>query len=427
MPSAASPRRAWTIVLLLFFFMVVNFMDKMVLGLAGADIRDDLGLTDSEFGAVGSSFFLLFSLSGAAIALFADRFPARRLLAVLVLVWSVSQLVVALPVAGFLTLVLTRVTLGAAEGPAFPLANNTVFGWFPDKERTLPSSVLTVGGAAGVAVGAPVLAVLIGQFGWRAAFAFTGLLGLVWIAFWLRLGAEGPYAARSLKDAGGGPAVPYRRLLTCGSVLGGLAAGFAVFWMLAVAMTWLPQFLQRVHGYELERAGIVAAGVQVFGITFILGLGALSQRLLRRGVPSRVARGALGGAAVVVSGTAMLGLTRVGGGFAIILVMLVAFTIANAFQGLGQAALAELAPVRQRAGLLGVVVALASSAGAFGPAVTGAIIEGAASDAAGFRVAFDVVAVMMIVGGLLAALLIRPGRDAAALGVAAERPVAARP
>lgn len=413
-PDAPPSRRAWTVVALLLAFMVVNFMDKTVLGLAGDDIREDLGLTDTQFGTVGSAFFLLFSVAGVAVGFLSDRIGAARLLTVLVAVWSASQLVVAVPAAGLAVLVATRITLGAAEGPAFAMANHTAFSWFPDRERALPGTLLTVGGAVGVAVGAPVLAVTISGLGWRAAFALTGVLGVLWLFAWRTWGGEGPYSARA-GTAEPEPGVPYRTLFTRGTVLSGLACAFAAFWMLAVAVTWLPQFLQRVHGIELEKASMLAAGTQVVGIAFMLALGYASTRMLRGGRSSRAARGVVGGAAVAVSGCGVLALTRVGGGAPLVLVMMVAFTAGNAFFGLFQAALAELAPLRQRAALLGAVTAAASSAGAFGPLLTGALVDAAGTAAAGFQHAFDLAGGLMVAGGLLAAAFVRPARDRASL------------
>ncbi|MFC0040000.1 MFS transporter [Actinomadura rayongensis] len=415
-------RRPWTIVWLLFLFMVVNFADKAVLGLAGRDIQADLRLGDTAFGTVGSAFYLLFSVSGGIVGFLADRVPARGLLAALVLLWSGAQLVAALPAAGFAALVATRVVLGAAEGPAFPLANHTAFGWFPDRERAVPGAMLPIGAAAGVAVGAPVLALTIGQWGWRSAFALTGVLGLAWTVAWLRFGADGPHAARAPEaDA---RAVPYLRLLGRGSVLAALAACFAAYWMLAVATTWLPQYLQRVHGHSLGRASMVAAVAQAGSIALVLGVAVASRKMLHAGAPSRIARGVVGGSAIAASGLAVALLTRVEGTAALVLVLLVAFAGAHTFITLTQTALAEIAPVRQRAPLLGAVIALASTAGAFGPAVTGALVEGAPDAAEGFGHAFDLAAVLLVAGGLLAGALVRPERDRAALGPAADLAVA---
>ena len=56
-------RHKWTIVALLFGFMLINFADKIAVGLAGVPIMHELGLTPQQFGLVGSSFFLFFSIS----------------------------------------------------------------------------------------------------------------------------------------------------------------------------------------------------------------------------------------------------------------------------------------------------------------------------------------------------------------------------
>ena len=63
MSDGVDSRQKWAITLLLFFFMMINFADKAIIGLAGVPIMADLELTPEQFGLVGSSFFFLFSLS----------------------------------------------------------------------------------------------------------------------------------------------------------------------------------------------------------------------------------------------------------------------------------------------------------------------------------------------------------------------------
>jgi hypothetical protein len=53
----------------LFLYMLVNFADKAVVGLAAVPIMQELELTPKQFGLVGSSFFFLFSLSAILVAL----------------------------------------------------------------------------------------------------------------------------------------------------------------------------------------------------------------------------------------------------------------------------------------------------------------------------------------------------------------------
>src|ERR1700754_3039290 len=60
MTTQPTPKGAWKITFLLFLFMLVNFADKIVVGLAGAPIMDELKLEPEQFGLLGWLFFFLF-------------------------------------------------------------------------------------------------------------------------------------------------------------------------------------------------------------------------------------------------------------------------------------------------------------------------------------------------------------------------------
>jgi hypothetical protein len=49
-------RRAWIIVGMMVLFMLINFADKAVIGLAAGPIIKDLHLTNEQFGQIGSAF-----------------------------------------------------------------------------------------------------------------------------------------------------------------------------------------------------------------------------------------------------------------------------------------------------------------------------------------------------------------------------------
>ena len=53
MTAQPTPKGAWKITFLLFLFMLVNFADKVVVGLAGAPIMEELKLTPEQFGVLG--------------------------------------------------------------------------------------------------------------------------------------------------------------------------------------------------------------------------------------------------------------------------------------------------------------------------------------------------------------------------------------
>jgi len=73
MTGQPTPKGAWKITFLLFLFMVVNFADKIVVGLAGVPIMNDLKLDAGQFGELGSSFFLLFSISAIIVGFIVER------------------------------------------------------------------------------------------------------------------------------------------------------------------------------------------------------------------------------------------------------------------------------------------------------------------------------------------------------------------
>ena len=149
-------RRAWMIVALVFLFMLINFADKAVIGLSAVPIMRELHLTNTQFGTLGSAFFLLFSLSGVLVGFVANKIRTKPLLLALALLWAAAQA----PMAGtvtFTTLLTARVLLGAGEGPAFPLALHAVYKWFDDTRRTVPTSVVACGAAFGAGIVAPAI------------------------------------------------------------------------------------------------------------------------------------------------------------------------------------------------------------------------------------------------------------------------------
>ncbi|MEU2494093.1 MFS transporter [Streptomyces sp. NPDC007883] len=173
---------------------MINFADKSVLGLAADQIREDLGLSAAAFGLANSAFFLLFSVCGAAVGLLADRIRPKWLLLAMAVLWSLSQAPLAVG-GGFAVLIASRVLLGAAEGPAFPVAQQATLSWFPNHRRNLPGALIVLGITLGVLVAAPVLTWVIHHHGWRSAVAVVALAGVVWALLWIPFGGEGPYAA----------------------------------------------------------------------------------------------------------------------------------------------------------------------------------------------------------------------------------------
>ena len=392
--------------------MAINFADKAVIGIAAVPMMHDLRLTPRQFGLIGSSFYLLFSLSAIVTGFVVNRVQTRWALLVMGLLWALTQFPMLANV-GFATVVACRIALGAGEGPAAPVALHSAYKWFPNELRTLPTAIIVQGGGIGIMAALPLLNWVIVNYSWHWAFGVLGIAGLAWTGAWLALGREGSIAAPATqgRDADvrtgllwSAVAEPhhrcvlvreFRRLL--GPVAGAFLAG----------------------GVSDQRAGVdpaidrvvrrAAAGVSA---VLVIAAGWYSQRLLSRGVSSRVARGLFGGACVALGGAALaimpyvpsiplkIGLTTIG-----VALPSVIYVISNTV-------VSEVTPVAQRGALLAIGTAVSTSAGLLAPYVMGSVIEGAATPLQGFNTGFMICGVIMLVGGAIGMALIRPEREA---------------
>src|SRR6201746_2930270 len=191
MTTQPTIKGAWKITFLLFLFMLVNFADKIVVGLAGVPLMTEVKLEPEQFGLLGSSFFFLFSISAIVVGFIVNRIDTRWVLLVLALIWALAQF----PMVGtvsFTTLLICRVILGAGEGPAAAVAAHAIYKWFPDEKRTLPTAILSQGSAFGVILAVPALNWIIVNHSWHYAFGALGVVGLMWAVAWIFLGEEGP-------------------------------------------------------------------------------------------------------------------------------------------------------------------------------------------------------------------------------------------
>ncbi|RFU85720.1 MFS transporter [Streptomyces triticagri] len=407
--------------------MMVNFADKAVLGLAAEEIRADLDLTATQFGLANSAFFLMFSVAGAAVGLLADRVSLKWLLLVMALLWSVAQVPTALG-GGLGVLIATRVLLGAAEGPAFPVAQQAALSWFPDHRRNLPGALITLGVTLGVITAAPGLSWVIQHHGWRAALWVVAAAGLVWAVAWFLLGADGrhrdataptdtvsmpiesPACTAGSPESAVPPPLSYRRIFASRTWIGTTVAYFTSYWAVALMLVWLPSQLRHGLGHSASAAGTLVVLPWALGAAVLLGQAALTGRLMRRGVSSRIARGRVGAGLLLVGATGCLGFPLADGVAMKTAFLIVGLGFGGAFATVAITSVTELAPASRRGGALGTMNAVVTTSGLLAPAVVGSLVD--AQGSGGYQNSVVLTGLILLVGALAAYLLIDPARDA---------------
>ena len=404
-----TPKGAWKITFLLFLFMVVNFADKIVVGLAGVPIMTELKLEPEQFGLLGSSFFFLFSIAAIVVGFIVNRIDTRWVLLVLAAVWALAQFPMMATVS-FTTLLICRVILGAGEGPAGAVAVHAIYKWFPDEKRTLPTAVLTQGSAFGVILAVPALNWVIVNYSWHYAFGALGVVGLMWVVAWLILGKEGPLA-QTATMAAAEPRIPYFRLLTSRTFIGCCAATFGAYWVLSLGLTWFTPFI--VQGLRVSQAdaGWISILPWVAGAVVVLLTGWVSQVLMARGVSTRGARGVLGAVPLIVGGLVLAVIPYVQGEGLQIALLVIGSGLCGSIYVVCAPMIGEFTPVSQRGAVIAIYGAIYTLAGILGPWVMGGVIQRASGIVDGFMTGFTINAVIMIVSGLLGLLLLWPDTE----------------
>ncbi len=396
-------------VALLFLFMFLNYADKSVIGLAGPAIRKDLNLSYATFGDVGSSFFYLFAISSIIGGFIANRLSSRWLLLGMGVIWSLTQFPM-IGTVGLGTLFTCRILLGAGEGPAYPVALHAAYKWFPDDKRTLPTSLLVLGAGVGATAAGLFLPAIIQTWDWHAAFLAVGLAGLVWAVAWFLLGREGPIE----DDATGvqlGESLPYRRLLSCPTMIGIFLTCFGAYWAIAVGIVWGYSYMIQAAHLDPLWAGRVGVIPTVISIGLAPGIGLLSQRLLAGGMSTRLCRGALGCAGLLLGAVATAGMAVSDTLWIKLACYTVGASITFVIFTVGPPIIAEIAPARQRGAMLAINNAIYSSAGIIAPSLMGRVVDAAGDPITGYRNGYLILAAILAVCGIIGLVLIDPARE----------------
>jgi MFS family permease len=388
-----------------------------------------LGLSPEEFGLIGSAFFLLFPISAVLVGFVTNHVPARRTLLAMAVLWSLVQF----PMLGVTTLpilIASRILLGVAEGPAYPVAMHAVYKWFPDSLRAMPTAIIAQGSTVGIIMAVPALNWIIVRSSWHWAFGTLGLAGLAWAVLWALFGREGTLVDPPIGDgagADGGPdggPVPYRYLLTCPSIVAACCAGFVAYWGLALSLTWFTSYLVAGLGYGQATGGNLSVLPWLVGLVVVPTGGWISQRLKTRGLSSRLSRGAFASATMILGGCMLpfvgimptpelkLVLVALGGAIGATIYVVIPMIVS------------ELTPQPQRAAMLAIANSVIASAGVIAPLAMGAVVQNAATPMAGYEHGYFILGGLLLLGGLIGLLFIRPELDRQRL---AARAIAAPP
>jgi ACS family hexuronate transporter-like MFS transporter len=287
----------WRIVWILFFSTVINYVNRQTLSLLAPVISLELNFSHEDLANIFGAFQLSYAWTWLIGGVLLDVIGTRLGLSLAVVFWSAASMLTGLAnsVASFSGF---RFLLGIGEGFNWPGASKAVAEWFPARERGLAVAIFDSGSSVGAAIAAVSIPLISLWVGWRHAFTISGLLGLVWLAFWLRyyhprakhprLSKEEAAIICDGEDKESGKqklTVALKQALKSRNAWGillGRSLTDPLWWFFVF---WLPQYLSDARGFSLKEIAAFAwlpfAAADLGNFTG----GWLSGKLIRRGMP----------------------------------------------------------------------------------------------------------------------------------------------
>lgn len=261
---AHSPGYARFVLAMLFVVYTFNFLDRQILGILAPAIKADLGLTDTQLGALGGiAFAMLYSTLAIPLAVIADRTSRSWVITISLTVWSGFTALCGMATS-FWQLFLFRLGVGVGEAGGVAPSYAMITDYFPPSTRARALAVYSLGIPVGMAGGVMLGAAIAKAVDWRAAFVVVGLAGVV-IAPFFRWFVKEP--VRTKPAAGQQIAV---------KDVFALLAKKRSFWLLAFAASmsstagyglafWTPSILIKMFDFDLSQTSYYYGAILLVG------------------------------------------------------------------------------------------------------------------------------------------------------------------
>jgi MFS family permease len=303
MPSGIS-ENALVMVLTLTFGIVM--VDRLALNYLAPYVVRDLGLSNTQLGAVATGVSVSLALSGIVGGVLCDRYGRRKLLLVFAIIgFSISSFLTGFATS-FLMLVGARILLGLFEGPVLPISQVLLARLSSPHRRGLNMGIMQSFGAniLGIAL-TPILMVAIAEYaGWRAAFFLAGVPGLLCaLLVWVTLrGIEDSGKVAVIEQASSWRALAGTRNIPICIAITGCLVGWAL-----LSFVFLPLILTQHFNFSTSTMGLLMSAVGGAAVLAGFLIPALSDRFGRKPIiPIAAAVGLVAPIGVMLSDGSLL-------------------------------------------------------------------------------------------------------------------------
>lgn len=269
------------ILALLFLGWSLGNLDRYIMNYAVVSITDDLSLDASSTGIILSAFFLGYAIMQIPGGWLADKFGAKRVLLMAVIMWSIFTGLTA--VAWSLTaMIVIRFLFGIGEGGFQPASSKIIATIFPKEERGRAMSImLTSGGIVSLIV--PLLAAyLLGTIGWRMMFIIIGAIGaIIALLYWKYIKLPQEQVVQVKTNDNVSTKVNLKELFKTPLMWNLIIAYFCIYAVNWGLVSWIPTYLQKNRGLDLMSIGWAQTIPAITTIIGVYGSGFIIDKLPR--------------------------------------------------------------------------------------------------------------------------------------------------
>jgi ACS family hexuronate transporter-like MFS transporter len=294
-------RYRWVICALLFAATAINYVDRQMIGVLEPDyLRPEFHWTAGDYAHLVMIFQLAYAVGYLVFGKVVDWIGARLGYAAAVGVWTLFHVLHG-GVTSITQFAMVRFGLGIGESGNFPAGVKAVTDWFPQKERALAIGLFNAGSNVGAILTPLIVPVIAINYGWRAAFVVTGILGVLWVIAWLTLyrdphthkrvsASELAYIRQDPADSQVKPAWLWLKLIVRRETWAFALGKFFIDPIWWFYLFWLPPYLHDTYHLNLVGFGLPIAAIYLLSDVGSVAGGWLSGRLIKAGATPNKAR-----------------------------------------------------------------------------------------------------------------------------------------
>jgi MFS transporter, Spinster family, sphingosine-1-phosphate transporter len=250
----------WTL-FILTGLNLFNYLDRYVVSAVLTPIATEFKVGDGDLGRINTIFMLGYFVTSPIFGYLGDRASRKWLIAAGIFIWSLGTVLTGYATS-FAWLLAYRVLVGVGEASYATISPSLISDSYPPARRNNALTIFYVAIPVGAALGNIIGGQVAAHHGWRYAFIWAGIPGLLLALVLLpfaeprRGQAEGAAVAKpKLSDV-----FSLFKLRDFNLVVWGYTA---YTFALGAFGVWGPTFLHRIHGVPNESAATFFGGVLV--------------------------------------------------------------------------------------------------------------------------------------------------------------------